>query len=58
MGALDREYMKPEKEQRKLPRLVVLPEKATRNKWATRMIYFLCGLIGSMVVMRLLDQYK
>lgn len=54
MGVLDREYMKQEKEQRKLPRLIVLPGKPTSNKLATRLIYFLCGLIISMVVLHLL----
>lgn len=58
MGVLDREYMKSEQEQKNLPRLVVLSEKPHSNKWAMRIIYFLCGLIGSMVVLRLLDQYK
>ncbi len=58
MGVLEREYMKPEEQQKILPKLVVLPEKPASNRWATRVIYFLCGLIISMVLLRLLDQYK
>lgn len=55
MGVLERKYMKPEQEEKKLPRLVVLSDKPTSNKWAKRIIYFLCGLILSMVTLRLLQ---
>lgn len=54
MGVLDREYMKPENDRRKLPRLVILPEKPTPSTWVKRLIYTLCGLILLMVVFGLL----
>ena len=56
MGVLEREYMKEAQEQKTLPRLIVIGEKQTGPKWVKRMIYFLCGLIATMIILRLLKE--